>query len=173
MQAALAEGREQASGPIRLEGDAADQIRLLVSPVLDAAGKATFLLVIFERLDRQPTDESPVNQEALEENALISRYESELERANDQLQRAVENYETLNEELKASNEELLSMLEKAGHRVDVAENGRRALTLLAERNYDCILMDIQMPVMDGVEATRAIRTRPDLQEKAGTPIIAM
>jgi len=132
MQAALAEGREQASGPIRLEGDAADQIRLLVSPVLDAAGKATFLLVIFERLDRQPTDESPVNQEALEENALISRYESELERANDQLQRAVENYETLNEELKASNEELLSMNEELQSSNEEMDASREELQSLNE-----------------------------------------
>ena len=63
------------------------------------------------------------------------------------------------------------MLEKAGYTVDVAEDGAKALALVAERDYDCILMDVQMPVMDGVAATKAIRARTDA--KASIPIIAM
>ncbi|MBU1636175.1 response regulator [bacterium] len=49
------------------------------------------------------------------------------------------------------------MLEKAGHRVRVAENGKAALAALRERRCDLILMDCQMPVMDGYEATAEIR----------------
>ncbi|NCC25867.1 MAG: transporter substrate-binding domain-containing protein, partial [Deltaproteobacteria bacterium] len=48
------------------------------------------------------------------------------------------------------------LLEKAGHSVAVAGDGREAIMRLAEGDFDCILMDIQMPVMNGVEATRAI-----------------
>jgi hypothetical protein len=44
------------------------------------------------------------------------------------------------------------LLEKAGHKVILAENGRQAIDLLAANDIDCILMDIQMPVMDGIEA---------------------
>jgi two-component system CheB/CheR fusion protein len=65
------------------------------------------------------------------------------------------------------------MLEKAGHQVDVAEDGKQALALVAREDYACILMDVQMPVMDGVEATRVIRTDPAFAAKAGIPIIAM
>src|ERR1700736_2114371 len=49
------------------------------------------------------------------------------------------------------------MLEKNGHIVVTVNNGREALDTLAEREFDAVLMDVQMPVMDGFEATAAIR----------------
>jgi two-component system sensor histidine kinase EvgS len=66
-----------------------------------------------------------------------------------------------------------TLLEKAGHEVYQAENGRQAYELLAASDIDCILMDIQMPVMDGIEATRIIRESAALGPKKDIPIIAL
>jgi len=65
------------------------------------------------------------------------------------------------------------LLEVAGHQVVLAENGEQAIQLLAENDIDCIFMDVQMPVMDGVEATRIIRNSPSLGPKQHVPIIAL
>jgi PAS domain S-box-containing protein len=65
------------------------------------------------------------------------------------------------------------IMEKLGHRVTPAANGREVLDLLARQDFDLIFMDIQMPVMDGVEATRAIRQDESLGAKSSIPIIAM
>lgn len=64
------------------------------------------------------------------------------------------------------------VLRKAGLVVDTAENGREAVAKAQAKRYDIILMDIQMPVMNGYEATRAIRQLAD-KRLASVPIIAM
>ena len=61
-------------------------------------------------------------------------------------------------------------LENVGATVCVAQNGKEAIDLLAHECFDCVLMDIQMPVLDGFETTRLIRADPAL---AGMPVIAM
>ena len=65
---------------------------------------------------------------------------------------------------------LRDLLGNAGYELTEAENGEEALTAVAKRRPDLILMDIQLPVMDGYEATRRIRTNPDLKS---VPIIAV
>jgi CheY-like chemotaxis protein len=63
------------------------------------------------------------------------------------------------------------MLEKVGHSVTVVGNGRDAVLAVERQRYDLILMDVQMPEMDGFEATRAVRKQEDGEKR--TPIIAL
>ncbi len=64
------------------------------------------------------------------------------------------------------------LLQKHGHTVVVVENGRQALDALERETVDLVLMDVQMPEMDGLEATAAIREK---EKKTGhhLPIIAL
>jgi two-component system sensor histidine kinase/response regulator len=64
------------------------------------------------------------------------------------------------------------MCERLGVRADVAANGREAVTAVGRRRYDAVLMDLQMPEMDGLEATREIR-RIEAARGGHLPIIAL
>jgi len=65
------------------------------------------------------------------------------------------------------------ILEKEGYRVDVAENGEKAIEAVRSSHYDLILMDVQMPVMDGFSATKEIRKLQRERNLERTPIVAL
>ena len=65
---------------------------------------------------------------------------------------------------------LRDMLTSAGYEIVEAENGEQALAAVSKRRPDLILMDIQLPIMDGYEATRRIKADPALRS---IPIIAV
>lgn len=74
------------------------------------------------------------------------------------------------EDNEINQEVALGQLEDAEVEVDVAENGEMAVRMVQSNPYDLVLMDMQMPVMDGIEATRVIRSDPRFKN---LPIIAM
>ena len=61
-------------------------------------------------------------------------------------------------------------LEQQGHSVAFAADGRRALEMLAKERFDLVLLDVEMPELDGLAATRKIR---QLKNLAGVPIVAV
>jgi signal transduction histidine kinase/CheY-like chemotaxis protein len=77
----------------------------------------------------------------------------------------------LAEDTPANQKLVIRILEKRGHAVEVADNGRKAIEEAARQPFDAILMDVQMPVMDGFQATAAIRSLENGNGRA--PIIAM
>ena len=65
------------------------------------------------------------------------------------------------------------LLEKDGHRVEVVGDGQQALEALASARYDLVLMDVQMPVLDGLAATRSLREREAVDGSARQWVVAM
>ncbi|MBI1373784.1 MAG: response regulator [Phycisphaera sp.] len=121
---------------------------------------ATFRATVWaKRGDQTPClDRAGVQSVALDQTATIQTLES---------------YRVLLAEDNAINRKLaVTLLTRRGHDVTAVENGRKAVEAWAANDFDVILMDVQMPEMDGIAATRAIR-EGEIEAGGHTPIIAL
>ena len=66
-----------------------------------------------------------------------------------------------------------ALLKKIGYHIDIANDGQKAIEQLQQKRYDLVLMDLQMPIIDGLEATRYIRANPLTILNNTLPIIAV
>ena len=77
------------------------------------------------------------------------------------------------EDSRVSGTIVMKMLKSLGHKVDIAENGEAAIAALQSKSYDFVLMDCQMPKLDGIDATKTIRSQESGVKDSNIPIIAL
>jgi len=138
-------------------GDASRCVRLGIAAYLLKPIKQSELLFTISKVLREPSTK-------VSRPALITRHS--IRESGKRLRVLLAEDNPINQKL------AVRLLERMGHTLTVVENGRKALNAVENMSFDLVLMDVQMPEMDGLEATRILRER----EKAnGTrlPVIAM
>jgi two-component system, sensor histidine kinase and response regulator len=111
-----------------------------------------------------PCAEQDIPSEAEELSLMAENYNYEPDSVHQARILVVEDY--------APNQDVVTMhLTNAGHIVDIAENGKEAVQACGKNSYDLILMDVQMPEMNGIDATKIIRTGDSSCQNV--PIIAL
>jgi CheY-like chemotaxis protein len=112
-----------------------------------------------------PKYDTPVNAENLEATETISHKEVWPDYSHKRVLVAEDN--------KVNQKVILAMLARFNVKPDLAENGQIALERLAQQHYDLVLMDCQMPIMGGYEATTKLREREIATHSKRTPVIAL
>jgi PAS domain S-box-containing protein len=150
------------AGPHGRGGDAMKAL----DAILDKPIRQRDLLACLARLYASPSSrDAPPKAEASEQPA---------EKANGKADAAAEGTGLrilLAEDNKINQKFALALLGRSGHKIEVAENGHQAVDAVRRADYDLVLMDIQMPELDGVQATKQIRALPP--PKGTIPIIAL
>lgn len=143
-----------AAEPLQVQLDGIDVVTTLQKPF-----KASDLFDHIITAFRQPQPPVTIEMEAIEESEPEATEASE---SKGSVLLVEDNF--INQQVATE------LLKSAGYEVELAENGQQAIEMVNKGSYDVVLMDIQMPVMDGLTATKALRQHYSLDE---LPIIAM
>ncbi len=129
-------------------------------------GVTSYMSKPIKRSELQNAILSAIADPAVDEEVLSSDRQSRISTSDRRLRLLLTEDNAVNQKL------AVRLLEKRGHSVVVANNGREAIEAIESDEFDVVLMDVQMPEMDGLEATAAIRAR---EEETGghIPIVAM
>ena len=110
-------------------------------------------------------EKQPQKSKLLEDNLTSQYSKTKKTKQNFQIL-LVEDYPT-------SQQVIIKHLETENHSVELAENGKQALDTYKEKYFDLVFMDVQMPIMNGYEATKKIRLFEKKNSRSPTPIIAL
>ncbi len=114
---------------------------------------------------------SELEKEELPEEVINFKYKSSDEQVNDENRKKA--HILLAEDNEISQNLQVRILERKGYRVEVVNNGKEVLAILKKQHFDIVLMDVQMPTMDGIESAKAIRSSTNNTFNPGIPIIAV
>jgi signal transduction histidine kinase len=141
--------------------------RISVASTPGSGSEFGFVVPLAYGLSQTPKNQSPQNQPP---QTLSTPAEKPLDSSKPQDSPGVSLHVLVAEDTRTNQEIVKRALGRRGHSVVIAENGRQAVELVTSTHFDVVLMDLQMPVMDGFQATAAIR---DLPEGKDIPIIAL
>lgn len=182
---------------IILSGNEDDEfaMRAVQNGAQDYIFKSSWDEMLIKRAIRYAIERKSIENKLRETTEALERQKRETESMNQELEKAVERANKLLFEATADkNEEAgedqnirillvedspinrkiaLKMLTKAGYHADVANDGKEAVSLLEKQEYDIVLMDVFMPIMDGLEATRIVRDPDSKVLNHKVPIFAM
>ena len=159
---------------VRTRPDLRDTEIILLSSSLNREESERAKSIGIARALAKPVKRATLQEVVLDTFGVNGRRSKKPTRSPIPYERAMPSMQVLLVEDNPINQELASRrLKKLGHQVTVAENGFKALELVQRNDFECILMDIQMPEMDGFEATAAIRAYEGGAGRAPHHIVAM
>jgi CheY-like chemotaxis protein len=137
-------------------------------------GSTFWFTANFKRSYAKPTRKSSALPRTVSDRASADIFQSETDQGSRKTQEMRSGQRILLAEDNLVNQQVISaMLSRFPVAIDIANDGRQAVEALSKQSYDLVLMDCQMPELDGYEATKMLRDHENMFHKSRTPVIAL